>query len=68
MDKQRAEEIVDSLVLVNVNYHGIPVYIQEISANEETATVFPLDDMDHVQQVDLPGLEEVKLTKSIPFS
>ncbi|MBP1970189.1 small acid-soluble spore protein H (minor) [Virgibacillus natechei] len=61
MDKQKAEEILDSYVMINVNYHGIPVYIQALNADDETATVFPLDEMDHEQVVDLNGLREVEL-------
>ncbi|MFB4169099.1 H-type small acid-soluble spore protein [Virgibacillus sp. JSM 102003] len=58
MDRNRAQEIIDSLAMINVKYHGIPVYIQEINDNSETATIFPLDEMDHEQQVDLDGLFE----------
>ncbi|WP_373894266.1 H-type small acid-soluble spore protein [Virgibacillus natechei] len=63
MDKSQAQEILESYSLINVNYHGFPVYIQELHDNNETATVFPLDDMDHEQEVDLDGLREVKLRK-----
>ncbi|GAB3049547.1 H-type small acid-soluble spore protein [Virgibacillus ainsalahensis] len=61
MDKQRAEEIIDAIAMINVNYRGIPVFLQEV--NNETATVFPLDEMDHEQEVDLDGLSEVQLIK-----
>ncbi|UJL46304.1 H-type small acid-soluble spore protein [Virgibacillus sp. NKC19-16] len=61
MDKAQAQEILNAHALINVNYHGIPVYIQELHANNEAATVFPLDEMDHEQEVDLDGLREVKL-------
>ncbi|WP_188454836.1 H-type small acid-soluble spore protein [Virgibacillus oceani] len=56
MDIQRAQEIMRSPVLINVNYHGIPVYIQDVSP--DTATIFPLDEMNNEQQVDLNGLSE----------
>lgn len=56
MDSERAEKILQSEVFVNVNYHGIPVYIQEV--NQHTAKVFPLDSMQHEQKVDLEGLQE----------
>ncbi|MBP1949296.1 H-type small acid-soluble spore protein [Virgibacillus litoralis] len=56
MDSNRAQEIIDSLAMINVKYHGIPVYIKGINEDSETATVFPLDEMDHEQQVDLDGL------------
>ncbi|MFC2949101.1 H-type small acid-soluble spore protein [Virgibacillus sediminis] len=63
MDRQRAEEIIGTPHMVQVNYRGIPVYLQDVNG-QETATVFPLDEMDHEQQVDLEGLEEIK-TKPI---
>jgi H-type small acid-soluble spore protein len=56
MDNQRAEKIMNSDVFVNVNYHGIPVYIQEV--NGQNAKVFPLDAIHHEQEVDLDGLNE----------
>ncbi|SHG50503.1 H-type small acid-soluble spore protein [Ornithinibacillus halophilus] len=56
MDKQRAEEIINAPNMINVKYHGFPVYIQQV--NQEKATVFPLDEMHHQQEVDLNGLYE----------
>ncbi|MBU9722387.1 MULTISPECIES: H-type small acid-soluble spore protein [Bacillaceae] len=58
MDIQRAQEIIESPTMINVNYHGIPVYIQQVNSNENTANVFPLDEMDHEQEVDINGLVE----------
>ncbi|GAA0465248.1 H-type small acid-soluble spore protein [Alkalibacillus silvisoli] len=57
MDRKQAEEIVNSLIMINVKYRGIPVYIQTVNDNQ-TATVFPLDEMHHEQEVDLQGLYE----------
>ncbi|WP_085993867.1 H-type small acid-soluble spore protein [Oceanobacillus senegalensis] len=62
MDSKRAQDIIDSIAMINVNYFGIPVYIQEVHEQQGTATVFPLDDMDHEQKVDLNGLNEVNIT------
>ena len=59
MDIQRAMEIIQSTAMINVSYRGIPVYIQEVDSTNQTATVFPLDEMDHVQEVDLGGLFEL---------
>jgi small acid-soluble spore protein H (minor) len=59
MDVQRAREIIDSSSMVNVRYRGIPVYIQEVNSHNQTATVFPLDEMDHVQLVEVDGLSEI---------
>ncbi|AXI10845.1 H-type small acid-soluble spore protein [Oceanobacillus sp. 143] len=61
MDKQRAQEIVESIAMINVNYHGIPVFIKAVQDGNETATIFPLDSMNHEQIVDLEGLEENQL-------
>lgn len=68
MDIQRAQEIVESLPMINVHYHGIPVYIQALDPNNETATVFPLDEMHHSQPVELSGLTEVQLGNEQPGS
>ncbi|MDG5790067.1 H-type small acid-soluble spore protein [Evansella sp. AB-P1] len=58
MDSQRAQEIVDSPTMINVSYHGVPVYIQEVNTNKETARIFPLDEMENEQEVDINGLIE----------
>lgn len=57
MDIQRAQEIMNATNMINVHYRGIPVYLQEVHSNE-TATIFPLDEMDNEQVVDLEGLFE----------
>lgn len=66
MERERVQEIMESIPMVNVNYHGIPVYIQDVHSTNETATVFPLDNMDHVQEVELNGLEEKRLGNDNP--
>ncbi|MFD2761274.1 H-type small acid-soluble spore protein [Lentibacillus juripiscarius] len=58
MEADRAQEIMHSITMVNVNYHGFPVYLKQINPDQETAVVFPLDEMDHDQHVDLNGLAE----------
>ncbi|MFD2638827.1 H-type small acid-soluble spore protein [Piscibacillus salipiscarius] len=58
MDIQLLQQLVDSPSLVTIKYHGIPVYIDSIDEEKGTAQVFPLDDMDHVQEVDIDGLYE----------
>ncbi|MCQ6276878.1 H-type small acid-soluble spore protein [Bacillus sp. V3B] len=58
MDIQRSMEIIHSPSMINVSYRGIPVYIKEIHSIDQTATVFPLDEMGHEQVVDLEGLFE----------
>ena len=59
MEIQRAKEIIHSVEMINVRFRGIPVYIKEVHSSNQTATVFPLDEMDHEQIVDLNGLIEV---------
>ncbi|HLS10022.1 H-type small acid-soluble spore protein [Lentibacillus sp.] len=58
MDRDRAQEIIDAITMINVKYHGFPVYLKEINDENETAVVFPLDEMHHEQEVDLNGLYE----------
>ncbi|SEQ01468.1 H-type small acid-soluble spore protein [Piscibacillus halophilus] len=58
MDIQMLQQIVDSPTLITVKYHGIPVYVQSIDEENGTAQVFPLDQMDNVQEVDIDGLYE----------
>ncbi|HLR63480.1 MAG TPA: H-type small acid-soluble spore protein [Lentibacillus sp.] len=58
MDSGRAQEIIDAITMINVKYHGFPVYLKEINEENNTAVVFPLDEMDHEQEVDLMGLFE----------
>lgn len=58
MDSQRVKEIINSPVMINVTYHGIPVYIEEVDPGSQTAVVLPLDEMDHQQEVDIEGLVE----------
>ncbi|ADU32450.1 H-type small acid-soluble spore protein [Evansella cellulosilytica] len=58
MDTQRAQEIIESPAMINVSYHGIPVYIKEVDANSGKARIFPLDEMENEQDVDVQGLTE----------
>ncbi|MFD2629834.1 H-type small acid-soluble spore protein [Oceanobacillus kapialis] len=64
MEKQRAMEIIEAPHLIQVYYAGIPVYIQSVAETEGTATVFPLDEMDHEQLVDIDRLSESILDES----
>jgi small acid-soluble spore protein H (minor) len=59
VEKERAQDIVNAIEMVQVSYRGIPVYIQEVHSDENKATVFPLDQMDDAQTVELNGLYEV---------
>ncbi|MCP8615467.1 H-type small acid-soluble spore protein [Salirhabdus salicampi] len=57
MDMQRAREIIESPDIINVTYNGEPIYIQNVNDNE-TATVYPLDDPQKEEEVPLNKLEE----------
>lgn len=58
MEHMRAQEIIDAITMINVTYHGIPVYIRKVNTDSEMATIFLLDEMHHEQQVELEGLFE----------
>ncbi|HEY9577882.1 MAG TPA: small acid-soluble spore protein H [Pseudobacillus sp.] len=58
MNKQRAKEIADSPVMMNVTYQGVPVYIQHVDEQNETARIYPLDEPEQEQNVSLNNLEE----------
>lgn len=58
MDIKRAIEIINSPAMINVSYRGIPVYLKGVNSNDRTATIFPLDKMNHEQVVELNGLFE----------
>lgn len=58
MNSQRVKQIIESPVMINVSYHGIPVYIEEIDEENQTASIFPLENMESQQEVDLAGLIE----------
>ena len=58
MNTQRAQEIVDLPVTIDVTYKGKPIYIQNVNEDNETARIFPLDDPENEQEVPLTSLEE----------
>ena len=58
MNSQRVKQIIESPMMINVTYHGIPVYVEQLDEESQTAAVFPLDNMDARQEVDLAGLIE----------
>ncbi|MFL0364169.1 small acid-soluble spore protein H [Pseudobacillus sp. 179-B 2D1 NHS] len=58
MNKQRAKEIATSPVMINVTYQGVPVYIQHVDEQNETARIYPLDEPEKEQHVSLNNLEE----------
>ncbi|GEN34493.1 MULTISPECIES: small acid-soluble spore protein H [Aneurinibacillus] len=58
MNTQRAKEIAASPVMANVTYQGVPIYIQHVDENNETARIYPLDQPGNEQTVSLNSLIE----------
>ena len=58
MNKQRAKEIAASPILANVTYNEVPIYIQNVNENNETARIYPLDEPENEQNVPLTHLIE----------
>ena len=58
MNKQRAQEIAASSILANVTYNEVPIYIQNVNENNETARIYPLNEPENEQNVPLTNLIE----------
>jgi len=58
MNAQRAQEIAASPVMMNVTYQGVPVYIQHVDEQNETARIYPLDEPEQEQDISLNNLVE----------
>lgn len=58
MNIQRAQEIASSPVTANVTYYGKQIYIQGINEKNETARIYPLENPENEQEVDLDSLVE----------
>ncbi|WP_078593395.1 H-type small acid-soluble spore protein [Evansella clarkii] len=58
MNRMRAKEISESPDTIKVTYQGTPVYIQHVNDDSETARVFPLDEPEKEQEVQLAHLIE----------
>ena len=58
MNKQRAQEIATSSILANVTYNEVPIYIQNVNENNETARIYPLNEPENEQNVPLTNLIE----------
>ncbi|WP_188208102.1 H-type small acid-soluble spore protein [Alkalibacillus aidingensis] len=58
MESQRAQQIYEAPVLINVSYQGQPVFIQDVDLENNTATVSPLTDVEERQQVQVDDLVE----------
>ncbi len=58
MNILRAKAIASSPVMANVTYDGVPIYIQQVDENNETARIYPLDQPEKEQEVPLNNLIE----------
>ncbi|WP_102026333.1 small acid-soluble spore protein H [Salirhabdus sp. Marseille-P4669] len=58
MNRQRAQEIVDSGEMIHVTYNGKPIYIQHVDEQSNMARIYPLDEPTHEEDVPVQKLEE----------
>ncbi|MFC4098185.1 small acid-soluble spore protein H [Paenibacillus xanthanilyticus] len=58
MNIQRAKEIQSSPNLANITFNGVPVYIQHVDEQNETARIYPLNDPEQEQTVSIQSLTE----------
>jgi small acid-soluble spore protein H (minor) len=58
MNTQRAQEIAASPVMANVTYNGVPIYIEQVDAQNGTAIIHPLNEPSNKQQVSISSLIE----------
>lgn len=58
MDKQRAKDISLSLEMANVTYNGSNVYIEQVNANNNSASIHFLNKPQNSQEVSLNDLVE----------
>ncbi|MCD8509892.1 MAG: small acid-soluble spore protein H [Bacillus sp. (in: Bacteria)] len=58
MNVQRAQEIANSPDMKDVKYNGQRVYIQNVDPQNETARIYPLEQPDQEQEVNVSNLME----------
>lgn len=58
MDIKRAKEIASSPIMANVSYNGIPIYIESVNENQETANIHSLNQPKNRQEASLANLIE----------
>lgn len=58
MDPKRAKDIISSPNMINVTYHGTPVYLENVNESSGTASVHPLNQPEKKQVVPLANLVE----------
>ncbi|MEQ6376105.1 H-type small acid-soluble spore protein [Bacillaceae bacterium S4-13-58] len=58
MDKQRAQQIIESPATIRVTYDGVPIYIQHVDEQTEMARIYPLNDPEMEKSVSVTQLNE----------
>jgi small acid-soluble spore protein H (minor) len=58
MDIIRAKQIVSSPKDIDVLYHGVPIWIKNCNDNNESCSIYDLDNPDDVRIVPVNELEE----------
>ena len=58
MDIKRAKEIAASPEMKNVTYNGMPIYIQSVDEQNNTATIHALDRPQNEEKVAVATLRE----------
>jgi small acid-soluble spore protein H (minor) len=59
MDSKRAKEICESTHMVNVTHNGVPIYIDSVSEDRDTASIHPLNQPNEQQTVSVSSLAEI---------
>ncbi|ADM71936.1 Small, acid-soluble spore protein H [Paenibacillus polymyxa E681] len=58
MNVQRAQEIASSSIMANVLCDGLPIYIQHVNEQSETARIYALNHPEEEREVPLYALTE----------
>lgn len=58
MDKKRAKEIASSPIMANVTYNGMPIYIENVNEDKETASIHSFNKPGESKEVSLNNLVE----------
>jgi small acid-soluble spore protein H (minor) len=61
MDKKRAKEIISSPITISVIHDGLPIYIESVNENDETANIHSIKQPNITKEVPLSSLLEYKL-------
>lgn len=58
MTRHRAQEIIDSPRMIDVEYNGEPIYLKSVNTSD-TASVHPMGQPNDIQDVPLSQLNEL---------